>query len=208
MGDYWSEEEVDRLEELRCEGLSFDEMAPYLGRSGRAVKAKYATLREHSEFDWEAKAKIGSAKLLSALKKHHDPDEACEEDAEIPAPELPEPEPEPEIQPAIMTKLQPTIKNIKVAVAKHFNIHQCDLASHRRTHDIIYPRHIAYYICRVLTPHSYPEIGRRLGGKDHTSVLSGCRKIEALTKIDPKVVEDIAAIKSAFDCENEAGGAS
>jgi hypothetical protein len=201
MGDYWSEEEVDRLEELRCEGLSFDEMAPYLGRSGRAVKAKYATLREHSEFDWEAKAKLGSDKLLAALKKHHDPDEVCVEEPEPPAP-APDPEPQPEPEP--VTERQPTVKNIRAAVARRLGVRDGDLGSQRRTNDIIYPRQLGYYMCRLLTLHSYQEIGRRFGGRDHASVLHGCRKIEAAAKTDPKIAEDIEAIKRTFDCENEA----
>jgi hypothetical protein len=75
-----------------------------------------------------------------------------------------------------------TVDDIHRAVSRHLDIRIHDMKSARRTADVVYPRQIAFYLCRRLTLRSLPEIGRRSGGKDHTTVLHGIRKIEAALK--------------------------
>jgi hypothetical protein len=53
-----------------------------------------------------------------------------------------------------------------------------DLRSHRRTADVVKARQILYFVCKTYTPYSLPDIGRRTGGKDHTSVLHGVRRVQ------------------------------
>ena len=71
-----------------------------------------------------------------------------------------------------------TVDEIQKTVAEHFNLKQADLLSERRTRIIARPRQIAMYLCKQLTTRSYPDIGRRFGGRDHTTVLHGVRRIE------------------------------
>lgn len=72
----------------------------------------------------------------------------------------------------------PKIVDIKKAVCDYYSVLMADMDSARRDLGITYPRHMAIYLARVLTPHSSAEIGRRFGGRDHTTVLSSVRKVE------------------------------
>lgn len=89
------------------------------------------------------------------------------------------------------------IANVQRAVAKYFGVTFYDLISARRTVDIVRPRQIGYYLAQKLTLRSLPEIGRRFGGRDHTSVLSGIRKIERLRSCDPTLEADLQAIAAS-----------
>lgn len=71
-----------------------------------------------------------------------------------------------------------TVDRIMKTVASHFDITVADMKGPRRTRAISEPRQIAMYLSRKHTNHSYPELGRRFGGKDHTTVLAACRKLE------------------------------
>jgi len=71
-----------------------------------------------------------------------------------------------------------TIEVIQKTVAEHFRIKLSDLKSSKRIKNIIYPRQIAMFLCRELTKSSYPEIGERFGGKDHSTIIHSVRKIE------------------------------
>jgi chromosomal replication initiator protein len=72
---------------------------------------------------------------------------------------------------------QLSMEAIQRAVADHYGLKVTDLKSKRRTESISTPRQVAMYLCRTLTSHSLPEIGKVFGGRDHTTVLHGCRKI-------------------------------
>lgn len=72
------------------------------------------------------------------------------------------------------------IKRIQHIVADHFGVPVIDMVSQRRTASVVRPRQIAMYLSRLLTLRSLPEIGRRFGGRDHTTVMHGVRKIEYL----------------------------
>lgn len=87
------------------------------------------------------------------------------------------------------------IEDIQKVTARHYNVTRNDLLSNRRTRVIVRPRQIAMYLSKVLTPRSLPEIGRRFGGRDHTTVLHAVRKIEQLLAEDPKLGQEIELLK-------------
>jgi hypothetical protein len=92
------------------------------------------------------------------------------------------------------------LQEIQLAVCEHFGISMLDLNGPRKMQQQTIPRTIAYYICKVLTGRSLPEIGRRFGNRDHTTVLHGVRKIEALLgKSDQATVNHINAIRKLLD---------
>ena len=87
------------------------------------------------------------------------------------------------------------IEDIQRVVAKHYNVSRQELVSNRRTRVIVKPRQIAMYLAKSLTPRSFPEIGRRFGGRDHTTVLHAVRKIEDLISGDTKLSHEIELLK-------------
>lgn len=87
------------------------------------------------------------------------------------------------------------IEDIQRIVARQFNVSKNDLLSNRRTRVIVRPRQIAMYLAKVMTPRSLPEIGRRFGGRDHTTVLHAVRKIEELSSSDQKIAHEIELLK-------------
>ncbi|MEN9894265.1 MAG: chromosomal replication initiator protein DnaA [Pseudomonadota bacterium] len=87
------------------------------------------------------------------------------------------------------------IEDIQRVVAKHYNVSRQELVSNRRTRVIVKPRQIAMYLSKALTPRSFPEIGRRFGGRDHTTVLHAVRKIEELVTGDTKLSHEIELLK-------------
>ncbi|MFH1874631.1 MAG: chromosomal replication initiator protein DnaA [Pseudomonadota bacterium] len=88
-----------------------------------------------------------------------------------------------------------TIESIQRTVAEFYKISVADLKSPRRTKNLAYPRQIAMYLCKKLTSSSFPEIGIRFGGKDHTTVMHACKKIEALLVSHSGLQEDIGIIE-------------
>jgi chromosomal replication initiator protein len=87
-----------------------------------------------------------------------------------------------------------TVDEIQKATAEHFVLKQADLLCEKRTRAIARPRQIAMYLAKSLTTRSYPDIGRRFGGRDHTTVLHAVRRIEALKAEDPSIASDVEAI--------------
>ena len=87
------------------------------------------------------------------------------------------------------------IEDIQRVVSKHYNVSRSDLLSSRRTRTIVRPRQIAMYLSKMLTPRSLPEIGRRFGGRDHTTVLHAVRKIEELASSDNTLQQEIEMLK-------------
>ena len=87
------------------------------------------------------------------------------------------------------------IEEIQRLVAKHYNVTKADMLSSRRNRSIVVPRQIAMYLSKVITPRSLPEIGRRFGGRDHTTVLHAVRKIEGLLARDNALAQDIELLK-------------
>jgi chromosomal replication initiator protein len=83
-----------------------------------------------------------------------------------------------------------TIENIQKTVAEYFKIRVADLLSKRRSRSIARPRQIAMALAKELTTHSLPEIGDAFGGRDHTTVLHGCRRVKGLRETESRVAED------------------
>ncbi len=82
------------------------------------------------------------------------------------------------------------VENIQKTVAEYFKIRVADLMSNKRTRTVTRPRQIAMALAKELTSHSLPEIGRLFGGRDHTTVLHACRKVQELRERDSKFAED------------------
>jgi chromosomal replication initiator protein len=87
------------------------------------------------------------------------------------------------------------IEDIQRVVARHYNVSRGDLLSSRRTANVVRPRQVAMYLAKTLTLRSLPEIGRRFGGRDHTTVLHAVRKIENLVGNDSSLAEEIESLK-------------
>jgi chromosomal replication initiator protein len=87
------------------------------------------------------------------------------------------------------------IEDIQRLVANHYNISKSDILSSRRTATVVRPRQIAMFLSKALTLRSLPEIGRRFGGRDHTTVLHAVRKIESLTSLDMALAGEIDLLK-------------
>ncbi len=87
------------------------------------------------------------------------------------------------------------IEDIQKLVATHFNVSRADILSSRRTANVVRPRQIAMYLSKALTLRSLPEIGRRFGGRDHTTVLHAVRKIDGLAAKDGTLSEEIELLK-------------
>lgn len=91
----------------------------------------------------------------------------------------------------------PTIRAVLLAVSQRYLIDVSDITSARRTVNVVRPRQIAMYLAKQLTQRSLPEIGRRIGGRDHTTIIHGVRKIARLRQSDPDLdaeLSELAAI--------------
>jgi chromosomal replication initiator protein len=73
-----------------------------------------------------------------------------------------------------------SIDEIQTQVAEHYRIRKAEMVSARRAREVARPRQVAMYLSKQLTPKSLPDIGRRFGGRDHTTVIHAVRQIEKL----------------------------
>ncbi len=87
------------------------------------------------------------------------------------------------------------IEDIQRVVARHYNLSKTELLSNRRTRTVVKPRQVAMYLAKIMTPRSLPEIGRRFGGRDHTTVLHAVRKIEGLAGTDGTLAQEIELLR-------------
>ena len=87
-----------------------------------------------------------------------------------------------------------TVDDIQKAASEHFGLKQADLISERRNRSIARPRQAAMWLAKQLTTRSLPDIGRRFGGRDHTTVLHAVRRIEALKAGDPQLARDLETL--------------
>lgn len=90
------------------------------------------------------------------------------------------------------------IEDVLRAVIGHFSVSRADLLSARRHKSVVYPRQVGMYLAKVLTTRSLPEIGRKFGGRDHTTVLHAVRKIEKLVGVDNGVRDSVDALRSVL----------
>lgn len=89
----------------------------------------------------------------------------------------------------------PKIEAIQRIVGRHYLISVIDIVSPRRTQDVVRPRQVAMYLCKQLTARSLPEIGRRFGDRDHTTVLHAVRKIGWLIGRDAEFAEEVESLR-------------
>jgi chromosomal replication initiator protein len=87
-----------------------------------------------------------------------------------------------------------SIENIQKTVADYYKLRVADLLSKRRSRSIARPRQVAMALAKELTSHSLPEIGDAFGGRDHTTVLHACRRIEALRETEKRVDDDYVTL--------------
>ena len=88
-----------------------------------------------------------------------------------------------------------TIDEIQRKVAEHYNLKITDMHSPRRAREVARPRQVAMYLAKQLTPRSLPEIGRKFGGRDHTTVMHAVRKVEELIGADPILAGEVAPLR-------------
>jgi chromosomal replication initiator protein len=91
-----------------------------------------------------------------------------------------------------------TVEEIQRKVAEHYNIRLSDMHSPRRARMVARPRQIAMYLAKAMTEHSLPEIGRKFGGRDHTTIMHGVSRIEELVISDRDLREDVELLKRAI----------
>jgi len=91
------------------------------------------------------------------------------------------------------------IEDIQRTVSRHYNVSRTDMLSNRRTRQIVKPRQIAMYLAKIMTPRSLPEIGRRFGGRDHTTVLHAVRKVEGLITEDGQLAKELELLKRLIE---------
>jgi len=92
-----------------------------------------------------------------------------------------------------------TIDEIIRKVADHYNLRLSDMLSPRRARSVARPRQVAMFLSKMLTSKSLPEIGRRFGGRDHTTVIHAVRKIEELRSVDNQIAEDVELLRRMLE---------
>ena len=92
-----------------------------------------------------------------------------------------------------------TVEEIQRKVSDHYNIRLSDMLGPKRLRSFARPRQIAMYLCKQLTSRSLPEIGRRFGGRDHTTVMHGVRRIEGLRNQDSQMSDDLDLLRRSLE---------
>jgi chromosomal replication initiator protein len=92
-----------------------------------------------------------------------------------------------------------TMDEIIKKCCEYYNIRQQDLVGQSRARSVARPRQMAMYLCKRLTQRSLPEIARKIGGRDHTTVLYGVRKIEELMSMDSQIAEDAELLRRMLE---------
>jgi chromosomal replication initiator protein len=92
-----------------------------------------------------------------------------------------------------------TMDEIIKKTCEYYNIRMSDLMSANRSRAIARPRQVAMFLCKKLTTRSLPEIGRKFGGRDHTTILYGVRKIEELIQVDSQIAEDAEILRRMLE---------
>jgi chromosomal replication initiator protein len=92
-----------------------------------------------------------------------------------------------------------TIDEIQKKVAEHFNVKVADMSSARRSRVVARPRQVAMYLAKQLTARSLPEIGRKFGGRDHTTVMHAVKRVEELCASDRALAEDVELLRRMLE---------
>ena len=91
-----------------------------------------------------------------------------------------------------------TVEEIQRKVSEHYNIRLSDMIGPKRVRNYARPRQIAMYLAKQMTSRSLPEIGRRFGGRDHTTVMHGVKRIEELKALDSQIADDLELLRRAL----------
>ncbi|MCF8034983.1 MAG: chromosomal replication initiator protein DnaA [Desulfarculaceae bacterium] len=97
----------------------------------------------------------------------------------------------------LASERQVSVEDVFKAVAAHYGLKVSDLKSARKSRDISRPRQVAMYLARRLTNLSFPEIGKALGGKDHSTVVKGVQRVKGLMAQDPELTDTVRAVENA-----------
>ncbi len=92
-----------------------------------------------------------------------------------------------------------TVEEIQRKVSEYYNIRLSDIIGPKRLRSYARPRQVAMYLCKQLTSRSLPEIGRRFGGRDHTTVMHGVKRIEELKTTDGQIAEDVEMLRRSLE---------
>ncbi len=92
-----------------------------------------------------------------------------------------------------------TIEEIQRRVAEHYNIKLFEMSSNRRSRAVARPRQVAMFLAKQLTTRSLPEIGRKFGGRDHTTVMHAVRRVEELRQQDAAIAEDVELLRRSLE---------
>ena len=92
-----------------------------------------------------------------------------------------------------------TVEEIQRKVSDHYNIRLSDLIGPKRVRTFARPRQVAMYLSKTMTSRSLPEIGRRFGGRDHTTIMHGVRKIEDLKQQDSQIADDLELLRRSLE---------
>ncbi|MBY6135461.1 chromosomal replication initiator protein DnaA [Nocardioides marinus] len=92
-----------------------------------------------------------------------------------------------------------TVEEIQRKVSEYYNIRMSDIIGPKRLRSYARPRQVAMYLCKQLTSRSLPEIGRRFGGRDHTTVMHGVKRIEELKLTDGQIAEDVEMLRRSLE---------
>ena len=92
-----------------------------------------------------------------------------------------------------------TVEEIQRKVSDYYNIRLSDIIGPKRLRSYARPRQVAMYLCKQLTSRSLPEIGRRFGGRDHTTIMHGVRRIEELKSTDGQIAEDVEMLRRSLE---------
>ncbi len=92
-----------------------------------------------------------------------------------------------------------TVEEIQRKVSDYYNIRLSDIIGPKRLRSYARPRQVAMYLCKQLTSRSLPEIGRRFGGRDHTTVMHGVKRIEELKLTDGQIAEDVEMLRRSLE---------
>lgn len=161
---------------------------------------------DNLEVNIHARNAMCSKALLDALRANHGDQDPVPEIVPEPIVEFSQPVMAPIPNSAITAASEiafPTfpsrIKQIQMATLAQFpRMTRAELTSHRRMAPVVKARQIAMYLAKQLTEQSLPDIGRRFGGRDHTTVLHAVRKIESLIQKDPDLAAQIERIKESL----------
>lgn len=92
-----------------------------------------------------------------------------------------------------------TIEEIQRKVSEHYDIRLSDMLGPKRTRTLARPRQMAMWLCKQLTTRSLPEIGRKFGKRDHTTIMHGVRKIDELRQSDSQIADDLELLRRALE---------